>query len=60
MKKCTHCTDTKNIKEISFAAAEAEAMRQQVTISRLIGVVALLVILLFGTNLAWIINEVII
>lgn len=56
-KKCTHCR-TQNAdmtQTIPFVVSECEATRQHSTIKRLISAVMLLTILLFGSNLAWII-----
>lgn len=63
-KKCTNCkientkgqkqTETKNIPLVS---AECEATRQHKIICRLIWVVVLLTVLLFGSNLAWTVYE---
>lgn len=60
-KTCTHCKTktqkTVNAKKIPLIAAECEATRQQKTIIRLIGLCAVLALLLFGSNLAWIVYE---
>lgn len=57
-KKCTGCkTQNTETKKIPLVSAECEATRQYAIIKRLIGVVLILVLLLFGTNLAWIVYE---
>ena len=53
-KKCTQCN---NKASVSLIAAECEATRQHKIIRWLIWVNVLLVILLFGSNLAWTIYE---
>lgn len=57
-KKCTGCkTQNTETKKIPLVSAECEATRQHAIIKRLISVVLFLVVLLFGTNLAWIVYE---
>lgn len=61
-KKCTNCkSKTQNtatdLKEIPLIASECEAIRQHGVINRLIWVCVLLIVLLFGSNLAWTIYE---
>lgn len=58
-KKCTGCSKTPNTetKKIPLVSAECEATRQHSIIKRLIAVILILVLLLFGTNLAWIVYE---
>lgn len=58
-KKCTQCStrNADNKKEIPLVVAECEATRQHKIICRLIWVVVLLTVLLFGSNLAWTLYE---
>lgn len=57
-KKCTGCkTPNTETKQIPLVSAECEATRQHKIIKRLISVILILVLLLFGTNLAWIVYE---
>lgn len=58
-KKCTGCKtqSTETMKDIPLVSAECEATRQHSIIKRLISVVIILVLLLFGTNLAWVVYE---
>lgn len=57
-KKCNGCkTQNTETNKISLVSAECEATRQHAIIKRLISVVLFLVVLLFGTNLAWIVYE---
>lgn len=57
-KKCTGCKiQNTETKKISLVTAECEATRQHAIIKHLIGVVLALVLLLFGSNLAWIVYE---
>lgn len=56
-KKCNGCRTQSTATEIPLISAECEATRQHSIIKRLIVVIALLTVLLFGSNLAWIIYE---
>ncbi len=57
-KKCTGCkTRNTETEKISLVSAECEATRQHKIICRLIWVVVLLTVLLFGSNLAWTLYE---
>lgn len=56
-KECTHCKEKTGSETISLAMAECEATRQNIVIKRLIWLIALLIVLLFGSNLAWIAYE---
>lgn len=56
-KKCTHCNDKIGGEKVSLVSAESEATRQQIVIKRLISVIILLAVMLFGSNLAWITYE---
>lgn len=52
-KKCTQCNH--NIKDVPFAVSEAEATRQHKTIKYLIIGWIITIVLLFGSNLAWVV-----
>lgn len=57
-KKCTNCkNDSFNKSTIPLIASECEAVRTHNIIKRLIFVILILSILLFGSNLAWIIYD---
>ena len=56
-KECTHCKDKTENNTVSLVSAECEATRQNIVIKRLIWVIVLLIVLLFGSNLAWIAYE---
>lgn len=57
-KKCNGCkTQNTETEKISLVSAECEATRQHKIICRLIWVVVLLTVLLFGSNLAWTLYE---
>ena len=56
-KECNHCKDEIQNDTVSLISAECEATRQNIVIKRLIWVIILLIILLFGSNIAWIIRE---
>lgn len=51
-KKCTHCNDKIGGEKVSLVSAESEATRQQIVIKRLISVIILLAVMLFGSNLS--------
>lgn len=58
-KTCTHCNTQhdETMQKIPFVAVECENMRQYKIIQRLIIIIGLLAILLFGSNFAWLIYE---
>lgn len=57
-KKCNGCkTQNTETEKIPLVSAECEATRQHKIICRLIWVVVLLTVLLFGSNLAWTLYE---
>lgn len=57
-KKCTKCKiQNTSSAAIPLVSAECEATRQHSIIKRLICVIVLLTVLLFGSNLAWVIYE---
>lgn len=54
MKKCNNCkTQNTETQKVPFVAVESEALRQHKIIKWLILVIVLLIVLLFGSNLAW-------
>lgn len=56
-KQCTHCKEKRKEQTVPIVSAECEATRQNIVIKRLIWVIVLLIILLFGSNIAWIAYE---
>lgn len=56
-KECTHCKDKMGNNSVSLVSAECEATRQNIVIKRLIWVIVLLIVMLFGSNLAWVVYE---